>query len=159
MIRRACVAGSFYPDNAAALKEEISSCVTSEGEKVEALGVMSPHAGYFYSGRIAGAVYSRVVLPGTFIILCPNHTGLGHPLSLMREGEWETPLGKVPVDTGLALDLSRSFELLKDDPSAHLQEHSLEVQLPFIQYLKGSESFTFVPLCLSERRLEILEEE
>jgi AmmeMemoRadiSam system protein B len=158
VIRKPCVAGSFYPSDREALEGEVSSYVRSEEEKIPALGLVSPHAGYMYSGGVAGVTFSSVELPERFIILCPNHTGYGENLSIMTKGAWETPLGSTPIDSEIAGELLEGYHRLKDDPSAHAHEHSLEVQLPFLQYLKGPEEFSFIPLCVGERRYEILEE-
>jgi AmmeMemoRadiSam system protein B len=105
-----------------------------------------------YSGSVAGAVYSSIDLPGTFILIGPNHTGLGEPVSLMAKGEWETPLGRVRIDEGLAAAILSRSRLVREDTLAHLKEHSLEVQLPFIQYLK--KEFTIVPIQMMDTRLE-----
>jgi AmmeMemoRadiSam system protein B len=105
-----------------------------------------------YSGPVAGAVYSSIELPGTFVLIGPNHTGLGEPVSLMAKGEWETPLGKVRIDEGLAAAILSRSQLVREDTLAHLKEHSLEVQLPFIQYLR--KEFTIVPIQMMDTRLE-----
>ena len=115
-------------------------------------GIVSPHAGLMYSGSVAGAVYSSIELPDTFVLIGPNHTGLGAPVSLMTKGEWETPLGRVRIDEELAARILAGSRLISEDPLAHLREHSLEVQLPFIQYFK--KDFTIVPIQMMDTRLE-----
>ena len=118
-----------------------------------AIGIVSPHAGFVYSGHVAGAVFSKVKLPDTFIIMGPNHTGSGRPYSIIKDGCWETPLGKVAVDAELAEDLLSRSRFLQNDPSAHAFEHSVEAQLPFVQFFK--ETFKFVPVVLWHEDLEI----
>jgi hypothetical protein len=124
------------------------------GGRVRALGCVTPHAGYMYSGHVAGAVYARLELPARYIILCPNHTGAGHPLAINSEGAWATPLGDAAIDTELAAALKSRFKLLEDDTVAHRAEHSLEVQLPFLQRLRPG--FTFVPICVGTANYEVL---
>ncbi len=152
MLRRPAVAGQFYSDSPARLRDQVGRYLVPSKRKLKALGVLSPHAGLMYSGAVAGAVYSSIELPDTFILIGPNHTGLGAPVSLMSEGEWSTPLGDVRINEPLAaaiLDASRSVQ---SDVIAHLREHSLEVQLPFLQQLKGE--FTIVPVQMMDTRLE-----
>jgi AmmeMemoRadiSam system protein B len=144
MVREPAVAGRFYPGQRESLLREVHSYVDLPGEKVAALGCVAPHAGYMYSGHVAGAVYARLDLPARFIILCPNHTGMGKPLSVMSEGSWRTPLGDVRIDTELATALKKNCHLLEEDVLAHRAEHALEVQLPFLQVLR--KDFAFVPI-------------
>ncbi|MBZ5538209.1 MAG: AmmeMemoRadiSam system protein B [Acidobacteriia bacterium] len=146
MIRRPAVAGRFYPSNKEKLVSDLTGYLAVEGEPRKAIGCVVPHAGYMYSGHVAGAVYARLELPGRFIILCPNHTGMGTPLSIMSEGEWQTPLGNTKIDSALARKIVHACPLVSEDESAHVAEHSLEVQLPFLQQLK--EGFTFVPIAV-----------
>jgi len=136
MRRLPAVAGRFYPGTAEALKQMVKGFITPGVEQVNALGILSPHAGLIYSGAVAGAVYSRVALPDTIILIGPNHTGLGAPVSIMSEGVWETPLGAVPIETNLARSILSRSPRFREDSLAHIHEHSLEVQLPFIQFLK-----------------------
>jgi hypothetical protein len=121
--------------------------------RVDCLGVVSPHAGYMYSGKVAGAVYSRVKKKRTVIILGVNHRGFGEPFAIMKKGFWETPLGTVPIDTELADLLISSSNYLREDTLAHQFEHSLEVQLPFLQVHFG-EDFWIVPIAMKETNLE-----
>lgn len=144
MVREPAVAGRFYPGQRDSLLREVHSFVDLPGEKVAAIGCVAPHAGYMYSGHVAGAVYARLDLPARFIILCPNHTGMGRPLSIMSEGSWRTPLGEARIDSDLAAKLKQHCNMLEDDVLAHRAEHALEVQLPFLQVLRGD--FTFVPI-------------
>ena len=146
MIRHAAVAGRFYPSNKTALLDELNEFLPEAQERKKAVGCVVPHAGYMYSGHVAGAVFASLDLPVRFIILCPNHTGMGTPLSIMSEGEWETPLGRVPIDSELARKLSHACTLLNEDATAHESEHALEVQLPFLQRLKPG--FSMVPIAV-----------
>ncbi|MEK6742001.1 MAG: AmmeMemoRadiSam system protein B [Nitrospirota bacterium] len=152
MIRQPAVAGYFYQGSPSALRDQVELFVEPEAKKARAFGIVSPHAGLVYSGPVAGAVYSRVELPGTFVLIGPNHTGLGAPVSLMAKGIWETPLGSVRINEDLAAAVLAKSRHIQDDTMAHIREHSLEVQLPFIQYLK--KEFTIVPIQMLDTRLE-----
>ncbi len=123
--------------------------MTENAEKVDAVGVVMPHAGYIYSGAVAGAIVSRIEIKGTFIILGPNHTGLGQPLSVMTTCSWQTPLGEVHVDTELAKKILSLCPALKEDSLAHQSEHSIEVQLPFLQYYKPDVKIVPIMLAVS----------
>ena len=115
---------------------------------------MVPHAGYVYSGGVAGAAFAKIELPQRFIILCPNHTGRGAPLSITSRGSWQTPLGPVPIDEELAETLKRHFPLLHEDAEAHRTEHAIEVELPFLQALRPE--FSFVPIALGVGQFRVL---
>lgn len=147
MVRRPAVAGYFYPRTAAELRSMIEGMVDVRAQKEKAYAVVSPHAGYVYSGPVAGAVYSSVILPDHLVILGPSHRGQRSVFAIMKKGSWETPLGDVPVDLEIAEALLRGSSLIRVEESAHEDEHSLEVQLPFIQFLRPS--FSFVPVCVS----------
>ncbi|MCI0413481.1 AmmeMemoRadiSam system protein B [bacterium] len=155
-LRAAAVAGYFYSGEKSRLEKELSELLPAKKEKVRARAIVVPHAGYMYSGSVAGEVYASVELPETFIILCPNHTGSGSDFDLWSEGEWSTPLGSAQVDVELCRQLMRNFPRSVTDGTAHLREHSLEVQLPFLQYLK--EKFSFVPLCIRQWDYSYLED-
>ncbi len=144
MIRQAAVAGQFYSGGMKALTEEVQSHMESEAEKSDALGIICPHAGLMYSGDVAGAVYSRINPADTFIILGPNHYGVGADFSIMTDGVWVNPLGEVRVDSLLAKEIFKHTPHLEEDPFAQQREHSLEVQVPFMQHL--SEDFQIVPV-------------
>jgi MEMO1 family protein len=146
MLRKAAVAGRFYPANDQTLRSDLATYLESSEKKIKARGIVVPHAGYIYSGHVAGAVYARIEPAARVILLCPNHTGLGAPLSIMSSGEWEIPLGKIPIDTELAGKLIHHCHLLTEDAEAHKLEHSLEVQLPFLYYLRRD--FKFVPVAV-----------
>ncbi len=152
MIRQPAVAGQFYPDDPTILQAELSRLVSRSGPEVEAKGVVAPHAGYMYSGHVAGAVYGRLRPPEVAVILGPNHTGLGQKAALIPYGTFLTPLGEAPIEAALAEALLSRVPFLREDPLAHLYEHSLEVQVPFLQYLNPS--ISVVPLCLSRLNLE-----
>ena len=149
-VRVPAVAGHFYPGQPDALAREVDTHLALESsieEKIPgALGCVVPHAGYLYSGHVAGAVYRRLPARSHYIILGPNHWSRGAPLALMSGGEWLTPLGLVPLDTELSEVLQEKCDLLVEDSQAHSAEHSLEVQLPFLQRLCGQ--FTFVPIAI-----------
>ncbi len=147
MVRKPAVAGYFYPQKAAALRSLLSGMVDPRAKKEKARAVVSPHAGFSYSGYVAGAVYSSVILPERFVILGPSHRGQRSLFGLMMEGSWETPLGEVVIDRGLADGLLRGSSLIKVEEGAHEEEHSLEVQLPFLQSL--CPAFSIVPLSVS----------
>ncbi len=148
MIRLPAVAGRFYPADAAELARQIEdlACGAPAAEKLRARACLVPHAGYMYSGHVAGAVYGKLELPRRFIILGPRHYPQGEPLAILSEGAWRTPLGEAHIDSALAADLKRACPLLREDSVAHRAEHSLEVQLPFLQRLAGE--FLFVPIAL-----------
>ncbi|HYS53709.1 MAG TPA: AmmeMemoRadiSam system protein B [Thermoanaerobaculia bacterium] len=148
--RPPAVAGSFYEASPERLRAQVQACFAAnpKAEKKERfVGGVVPHAGLMYSGHVAAAFYGLAELPKRYIILCPNHTGIGHYAAINREGDWRTPLGSVAIDTALADALLSKTRLLGDDWKAHAREHSLEVQLPFLQQRIGN--FTFVPICLA----------
>ncbi len=149
-VRPPAVAGRFYPGRAEALARDLDKYLGPEpaaGQAIEnAIGCLVPHAGYVYSGGVAGAVYRRLPRRNSYIILGPNHTGRGAPLASISAGAWKTPLGEAPIDPVLAKAVKKSCHLVMDDAAAHASEHSLEVQLPFLQ--KTSEGFSFVPIAI-----------
>lgn len=151
MERESAVAGRFYPAEPARLAADVARLLASDEPARPAIGVVAPHAGYVYSGAIAGAVYARVEVPSRAIVLCPNHTGFGRPVSLWPDGAWRTPLGDVPVDPELVASLSTS-PLVEADRAAHRYEHALEVQLPFLQARRKDVSIA--PLCLGPLPLD-----
>jgi hypothetical protein len=158
-VRRPAVAGRFYPGKPEVLARQLDQCLAAEAgapPKAEAaLGCMVPHAGYMYSGHVAGAVFQRLPARATYIILCPNHTGRGAPLAIMSKGEWLTPLGAARIDSELAARLLQSSHLLMEDAKAHEDEHAIEVELPFLQRSVGA--FTFVPIAIGVSRYAALE--
>ncbi len=155
VVRPPAVAGQFYPGRAEVLLRDIRKYTSAKIAKQPAIGCVVPHAGYMYSGHVAGALYASVRLPKRFVILCPNHTGVGAPLAINSEGAWETPLGEVPIDAEMAQSLKEKFPLLAEDRLAHQTEHALEVQLPFLQALE--KDFSFVPITVGTGRLDVLQ--
>jgi len=159
-VRRPAYAGTFYVGSAQSLKSQIEECFTHElGPKAlpkvadsklkHTVGLISPHAGYMYSGPVAAHGYYHLASdgkPDLIVIFGPNHTGIGSGLAVMREGAWQTPLGEVEIDTAIADNIVRESRLIDVGEAAHMREHSIEVQLPWLQYLYGS-SFRFVPIC------------
>jgi MEMO1 family protein len=154
-VRRPAVAGRFYPRDPGALRSQLDSYLVPRAAAVPVLGCVAPHAGYMYSGHVAGAVYSGIEIPQRCIVLCPNHTGMGEPLSIMSEGFWETPLGACAIDSQLAADLKKQFPLLREDTDAHRAEHAIEVQLPFLQNYR--KDIAFVPIALGTGQFDVLE--
>ncbi len=156
MIRNPVVAGQFYPESASQLKAMIEQLVDEKAEKEEVIGLVSPHAGYIYTGPVAGAVISRIRFKDTFVIIGPNHTGSGKPLSIMTEGTWKTPLGEVEIDSALGKQILAISSHLEEDYRAHQYEHSIEVQLPFLQYFK--KDIKLVPIILAHATSAIYKE-
>ena len=166
-LRRAQVAGSFYSGTKSTLTTEIQECFTHRlgpgrlptlaqvGER-RLVGLVCPHAGYVYSGPVAAKAYFELATdgrPNTIVIIGPNHTGEGSGVSMMSEGVWETPLGRVEIDRDTANAISKESNIIDLDDRAHMYEHSIEVQLPFLQYVLQS-SFAFVPICMMMQDLE-----
>lgn len=155
IVREPAVAGRFYPANPERLRADINSYLLSE-HKTRAISCIVPHAGYMYSGQVAGAVFSRLTIPSRCVLLGPNHTGHGHPLAIVKEGAWRTPLGELPVDSKLAGDLMQEFPALSEDSAAHRSEHSIEVEIPFLQVSRPD--VKFVPIAIGTGQLVILEQ-
>jgi AmmeMemoRadiSam system protein B len=158
-IRLPSQAGAFYAGKAESLKRQIEECFLHElgpgkiptvvkGPR-RIIGLICPHAGYMYSGPVAAHAYYNLALdgkPDIVVLFGPNHTGYGSALAIMNEGFWRTPLGDVEVDSETANKIVKEARIVDVDDSAHRHEHSIEVQLPFLQYLFGSE-FKIVPIC------------
>jgi AmmeMemoRadiSam system protein B len=171
-VRRPCQAGAFYAGRAESLKTQIEECFThkigpgripkvAEKGLRSLVGFVSPHAGYMYSGPVASHGFYALALdgrPDAIVIFGPNHTGQGSGISMMNEGVWRTPLGDVQVDTEIADRIMHESSLVDLDESAHMFEHSIEVQLPFLQYLYGSDAPKFVPICFLMQDLESSQE-
>jgi len=155
MLRPPAVAGRFYPGDAATLRREVNECAGGPVEKQAAIACVVPHAGYIYSGGVAGKVFRSLKLPRRVLLLGPRHFPRGEALAILSSGAWHTPLGDVKIDESLAAALKRAFPALSEDEVAHSTEHSLEVQLPFLQIL--AVDFAFVPIVLGIDRLETLE--
>jgi MEMO1 family protein len=170
-MRKPAVAGSFYPGSFTGLQRQIEDCFkhplgpgTLPGEAKSAerhtLGLVSPHAGYIYSGPVAAHGFSRIAAekkPGTVVIVGPNHRGLGAAVAVGREGTWQTPLGTVEVDIEVGEAIISAGHSAKWDDLAHSMEHSLEVQVPFLQYIYGSD-FKIVPIAMLRQEVEIAQD-
>jgi len=159
-VRRPAQAGTFYAGSAQSLRAQIEGCFRHElgpgalpkvvkKSPQNIVGLVSPHAGYMYSGPVAAHGYHHLAedgKPDVAVLFGPNHTGSGSALAMMREGFWRTPLGDVEIDSSTASSILSASSIIDVDESAHAFEHSIEVQLPFLQFLYGSE-FKFVPIC------------
>jgi MEMO1 family protein len=153
-LRQPAVAGRFYPQHPETLLADVEAYLSSCSSALPAIACMVPHAGYVYSGHVAGAVFSIIEVPRRCILMCPNHTGMGHPLSIMSEGAWQTPLGEAEIDSEIAETLKQALPLLVEDAAAHRAEHGAEVELPFLQVRHPH--FTFVPIALGTAHFEPL---
>jgi len=151
MIRSPVVAGLFYPDHPENLRHTLKQLLQSQAASGPAFGVIVPHAGYIYSGALAGGVFAQVEIPQRVILLGPNHTGAGAAIALDDSNAWRTPLGEVPLDADLAARLRAASPLLQADSLAHAHEHSLEVMLPFLQQLRPD--VRIVPICIGHSKL------
>lgn len=154
MIRQSVVAGHFYPAEGSVLEQELKRLVPAGARRRKVLGLLAPHAGYVYSGSCAGQGYSRVELTETVIVLGVNHRGAGAELAIDGHDAWQTPLGKVEVDAGLRSRLLASTKLFRLDSEAGRLEHSLEVQVPFIQH--GRPRARILPIVVAAQRLDDL---
>ena len=164
-LRKPAVAGSFYAGDSKSLNKQIENCflhklgpnkipsISLKKEDRKIIGLISPHAGYMYSGPVAAHGFYKIAIdgkPDTIIILGPNHRGFGADVSIMIKGKWKTPLGEIEVDKDIAKNILNNSEIIKDDYKAHQYEHSIEVQLPFIQYIFGND-IKFVPICMTRQ--------
>ncbi|WP_297056093.1 AmmeMemoRadiSam system protein B [Thermosulfurimonas sp.] len=156
MFRQPAVAGQFYSDDPEVLRAELSRLIKKSPDPIEAKMVVAPHAGYMYSGWVAGEVYGRIRPPEVAVVLGPNHTGLGASAAIVSYGAFLTPLGEVPIESTLAEKILEEAPILREDHLAHLYEHSLEVQLPFLQYLQPE--ISLVPVCLGRLSVEEIED-
>ena len=154
-VRIPAVAGRFYPARADELLRDVRQyTLPLQDARIAAIGCIAPHAGYIYSGSIAGAVYSRVEIPERCVILCPNHTGKGQPLAVMASTTWQTPLGNVAADAEMGAHLLRRFPTLREDSAAHRAEHAIEVQLPFLQAQQPE--LTMLPIAIGTSNFDVL---
>lgn len=155
-VRMPAVAGRFYPANAARLAADVDGYLAPRptGPAPEAIGCVVPHAGYMYSGHVAGAVYRLLPERLRFVVLGPNHFGKGAPLAVMSRGSWRTPLGDAAIDADLAAAIQTECPGLEEDAFAHSTEHSLEVQIPFLQRRRAD--FRFVPIAIGSVGYETL---
>ncbi len=164
--RSPAVAGAFYPSSKTSLKKQIEECFLhrigpgrlpsgKQSERKHPLALISPHAGYIYSGPVAAHGYLELdnrMRPRTVIVVGPNHYGIGTDVSIYPEGVWVTPLGEVKIDHNLAKQLAELSSIFSLDEISHIREHSIEVQLPFLQYVLGE--FTLVPICMLDQNIE-----
>lgn len=151
MQRQPAVAGQFYPGSPQELSGMLQAFIDTGAEKKDALVAVSPHAGYVYSGPVAGQVLGRINIPRRVLLMGPNHRGLGAQAAVMTSGQWLTPLGAVELDPELGSALIQNSPLVQEDALAHQYEHSLEVQVPFLQALMPELRLT--PLCLGHLEL------
>ena len=163
-VRRPAVAGAFYSANPSSLRKQITDSFLHKlgpgrlpGLKFDynIHAIIAPHAGYMYSGPSAAHAYLKLAeqgKPDTVIVIGPNHTGYGTPISIMGEGQWETPLGKVSLDSVIAEKIILNSKLAKYDELAFKREHSVEVQVPFLQFIY--QEFKLVPICMGYQDLE-----
>lgn len=157
MIRNAAWAGRFYPRNDKDIRKMISEFSGEKRKKVKAKAIMVPHAGYIYSGPVAGEVYAGVELPKRFIIISPNHWEGMTSIAVDTSDQWETPLGIVNLDQDLRDDILKHTDKIKQAEPAHRKEHAIEVQIPFIQYHLGND-FQFVPITMLSPGISVLDE-
>jgi AmmeMemoRadiSam system protein B len=154
--RPPAVAGRFYPGNRLGLESDLREYLSHKGKKETVLAAICPHAGYLFSGPVAGAVYSSIEIPDDVVLLGPNHTGMGPDTSLFPEGDWEVPNGFLKVNAELGAAIQKNIPLMEKDETAHMYEHSLEVQLPFISYLNPNARI--VPVVIGRVPLDGLKE-
>jgi AmmeMemoRadiSam system protein B len=157
MIRPPAVAGRFYPSDPRELARQVDDFIGGATGKTPALGCLVPHAGYMYSGHVAGAVYAALDPPARCILMGPRHYLQGQPLAVLTAGSFSTPLGKAQIDVPLVAELARACPLLREDAVAHAREHSLEVQLPFLQRIVG-DGLRFAPVVLATDRYGVMED-
>ncbi len=156
-MRYPAVAGTFYPGKKEELERQIEEAFVKEAgapklsDRRDIAAAVVPHAGYFYSGWVAAFAYRRIAAayskPPVFVIAGPNHTGYGTRMSLSKE-DWQTPLGVAKNDLDLGKAIKKNSKIIEFDEAAHEYEHSIEVQLPFLQYIYHGEEIRFVPICI-----------
>ncbi|MFK5926015.1 MAG: AmmeMemoRadiSam system protein B [Desulfuromusa sp.] len=152
MTRQPAVVGSFYPDNPAQLSAQVDSFLRADHEPYQAKGIIVPHAGYVYSGAVAGEVFASVQVPEQVVLIGPNHHGTGHNIAISGVDAWATPLGDAPIAATLRDQFIKNIPELVVDDQAHLYEHSLEVMLPFL--LKRQPALHIVPISLGQLSLD-----
>lgn len=155
-IRKPAVSGQFYPAQATRLKGDIEKLIDKEAHPTEAMGCILPHAGYIYSGRVAARTVSCLRVKDNVVLIGPNHTGFGAAFSIVTSGLWQTPLGETDINSDLAKSILGKSKYLTDDASAHIHEHSLEVELPFLQYYNPT--VKIVPIIVSEGEIQTYKE-
>jgi hypothetical protein len=155
-IRRPAVAGQFYSSSSSRLRNEIEALIDKGARKKDVIACMLPHAGYMYSGKVAAETVSQINIKDKIILLGPNHTGNGEDFSIMAEGLWQTPLGESNIDSVLAKEILKKSKYFKADSAAHTYEHSLEVELPILQYFKPD--FKIVPITFLSDNIKMLKD-
>lgn len=155
-VREPAVAGQFYPSSESALRNQIETLIEKNADKQDCVACILPHAGYMYSGKVAASTVSRLNIKDKVILLGPNHTGFGTAFSVMSEGLWRTPLGQVKIDSDFAKKILEHSKYLEHDILAHMYEHCLEVELPFLQYVKTD--FEIVPIVVASDDIAVLKE-
>lgn len=163
-VRRPAVAGAFYAANPFSLKQQIVDSfnhnlgpgrLPSKSVDSTITAVVAPHAGYMYSGPSAAHAYLKLAeqtKPDTVVVIGPNHTGWGTPVSIMGEGFWETPFGRVELDSKVADSIVEKSNIVEFDDTAFIREHSVEVQVPFLQFIYPE--FKLVPICMGVQNLK-----
>ena len=156
MVRQPAVADQFYDGNPTRLHYELSKLIGPTKEARSAKAIVAPHAGYMYSGVVAGVAYAQIKVPETVVILGPSHTGVGSQAAVMTSGAWSMPMGTVSISEDLAAKMVKLSDYLEDDALAHIYEHSLEVQIPFLQYRQSN--LSIVPVCLGNLSFSVCKE-
>ena len=156
MQRQPVVAGQFYPENPTQLHNDLAKLIQVPDTSAKVIGIIAPHAGYMYSGSIAGRVYGQIQIPETVLIIGPNHHGVGESAALFPDGEWLTPLGPVAINSRLNALIKKHAPSVSFDTVAHQFEHSLEVQVPFLQARKSD--VTIAALCIGTGSFPLLHE-
>ena len=156
MLRQPAVAGMFYPRDKARLTATVDEFLAAKVKIGGAVAAVSPHAGYEYSGPAAGALFAAIEIPPTVVILGPNHRGVGAAYGISDSGAWQTPLGDAAIDEVVASGIRKHANFVKSDSASHAYEHSIEVQIPFLQRRRAS--VKIVPLCIGEHNFARLVE-
>lgn len=149
-MRTPYAAGLFYLGYEEGLRRDVKKLLLTQpgrDQKIKAKGIVVPHAGYEYSGPVAGSVYGAIEPPKRFVVIGPNHSGFGFPISIEDSGAWKTPLGEAVIDEILAAGILAKSQNVKVSYDAHRLEHSVEVQLPFLQEIAGN-NLSFVPMAM-----------
>ncbi len=156
MIRKPAVAGYFYPSDPAELFKDVRNYTKSTTTEKSAIGIISPHAGYMYSGAVAGKTFSTIRVPETVIVIGPNHTGIGSEAAIVCSGKWLIPGAEIEINSRIATALLENSNYLEEDSIAHSREHSLEVQIPFLYY--KNKNLKLVPICLAHHNFNFCNE-
>jgi AmmeMemoRadiSam system protein B len=160
-LRKSVIAGSWYPGNPSILRRDIENYFNSVSKielKGEVVGLIAPHAGYVYSGQVAANAYDHIRKEkyDAVIVVAPSHRAAFHGVSVFSQGGFETPLGVVLIAEELAEDIKKISNIVADIPQAHLQEHAVEIQLPFLQVALGD--FSFLPLVMGDQNATTCQE-